>query len=137
HPIQTPPDGGGATVVNDGADTLTLAGNISGNGGLNKEFQTADTGGSGTVVLTGAQKTYLGATAVSHGTLRTAVSDVLPSGTTVQLFGGSAVLDVGTTTQHIGSVTMNKGAITGTSSGGLVATGTYDLRAGTVSAVLG
>ncbi|MFG1295575.1 autotransporter-associated beta strand repeat-containing protein [Xanthobacter variabilis] len=74
---------GGGTLVVDGAETLTLAGVISGNGQLTKS-------GSGTLVVTGAN-TFAGGTVIAAGTLQigdggtagTITGDLVNNGTLV------------------------------------------------------
>ncbi len=64
---------GGSHTFDDGGETLTVSGNLSGFGGLTKS-------GSGTLVLSGTN-TYQGDTDVASGTLLVAAPYALPDRT--------------------------------------------------------
>ena len=91
--------GGGTNVTAAVVGTVTLAANAG--GGLTKT-------GAGTLTLSGAN-TYSGATTVSNGTLSFASSSALPTGTGLNVAGGS--LDLGGFVRTNGAVTASAGAI--------------------------
>lgn len=80
----------GAITVNNATwdietgDTLTISGNISGNGGLTKN-------GSGTLVLSGSNS-YSAPTVINAGTLNATTANALGSNTTVQVNGGTLLV---------------------------------------------
>ena len=110
--------GTGATV-----SVGTLAANTS--GGLTKI-------GTGTLTLSGAN-TYSGGTTVNVGTLALGASNVLADTGNVTIAGGT--LDVATFNDSVATVSLRGGAITGTT-GVLTSTAAFDLRNGSVSAIL-
>jgi autotransporter-associated beta strand protein len=110
--------GTGATV-----SVGTLAANTS--AGLTKI-------GAGTLTLSGAN-TYAGGTNVNVGTLALGASNVLADAGNVTIAGGT--LDVATFNDTVATVSLRGGAITGTT-GVLTSTTAYDLRDGSVSAIL-
>jgi autotransporter-associated beta strand protein len=134
HPIEIPDGGGTGSTSTDGTDVLTLTGAITGPGGFLKESNN----NGGTVVLAGTPKAYGGPTTVVHGTLQIAsgANDMLPVGNGISMVGTSGVLDLQNTTQHVGSVTLTRGAIIGAGGGTLVSSGSYNVLAGSISANL-
>ncbi|MDO9072286.1 MAG: autotransporter-associated beta strand repeat-containing protein [Rubrivivax sp.] len=87
---------------------------------------------AGTVTLGGAN-TYTGTTTVSAGTLTLGNDQTLPSASGLVVDGGT--LDVGTHNDTVASVSLQGGSILG--SGGLLTSlGDFDLRSGTVTAIL-
>ena len=120
---------GGATLqVADGAADadLLISGIISNSRSITKT-------GLGTLVLTGAN-TYSAGTAIIAGTLVLghATSTLADTGG-VTVSGGT--LDIGSNSDTVGAVTLSSGSITGTS--GVLTGSSYDVRSGTVSAILG
>ena len=104
--------------------TVTFnAGNVS--GGLTKA-------GAGTLTLTGAN-TYAGGTTVNLGTLALGASNVLANAGNVTVAGGT--LDIATFNDNVATVSLQGGVITG-STGVLTSTAAYDLRDGSVTAIL-
>ncbi len=99
------------------------AGNLS--GGLTKV-------GAGTLTLSGAN-TYVGGTTVNLGTLALGANSVLADAGNVTVAGGT--LDIATFNDTVAVVSLRGGAITG-STGVLTSTAAYDLRNGTVGAIL-
>jgi autotransporter-associated beta strand protein len=110
--------GTGATV-----SVGTLAANSS--GGLTKD-------GAGTLTLSGAN-TYTGGTNVNNGTLALGASNVLADAGNVTIAGGT--LDVATFNDTVATVSLRGGVITGTT-GVLTSTAAFDLRDGSVDAIL-
>ena len=134
------------SVIDVSGGTVTLAGAISGSGGLSKT-------GGGTLELT-ATNTYTGTTSVSAGTVNlNAASDAIPDNLTVS--GGSVVeqaadqianaanvivsggtLNIGANSDTVAGVQLASGNITGTG-GTLTSSSDFDLRSGSASAILG
>jgi autotransporter-associated beta strand protein len=85
--------GGGTIDVRDPQGDLFFTGGFSGAGGLRKT-------GAGTLNL-GAGATYLGATTVTGGTLRTFAAATLPAATALSVANATVILDRG---QAIGSL---------------------------------
>ena len=109
------------------AYTFSGAGSIAGTGTLAKQ-------GTNTLTLSLAN-TFSGLTTVSGGKLAYGANDAIGSGA-VTVSGAGAVLAIGTYTDTVGTVTLdNGGQITGTS-GTLSTTATFELKNGTVSAIL-
>ncbi|MCX5653800.1 MAG: autotransporter-associated beta strand repeat-containing protein [Planctomycetota bacterium] len=124
-------NGGTETVTvldnpNTSADFATLAGVLS-NGGLTK-------GGPGTLVLAVANN-YTGPTTVNAGTLAYGVANAINPGSAVTVNGGT--FDIGLYPATVGTVTLNGGSIVGGTAAGLVSTASYEVRSGTITAVLG
>jgi autotransporter-associated beta strand protein len=114
--------GGGGTGA---AVTVgTLVENVS--GGLTKA-------GGGTLTLSGAN-TYTGGTTVNLGTLALGANNVLADAGNVTVAGGT--FNVAAFNDTVAVVSLQGGAITG-STGVLTSTSDFDLRDGTVSAILG
>ncbi|HWA25942.1 MAG TPA: autotransporter-associated beta strand repeat-containing protein, partial [Lacunisphaera sp.] len=114
------------TIDNSGAATQT--GIFAGSGGLTKKNQSG--------VLTLSQpNTYTGLTTIDNGPVTYAANDVIATGA-VTVNGGFAALNLGTFSDTVGTVTLtSNGSITSTT-GTLTTTGTYEMQAGTVSAIL-
>lgn len=108
--------------VQSGSATAILGGIA----GLNKT-------GSGTVTLSGANS-YSGETLITNGKLLYGASDVIAGGA-VTVNGASAVLDLGSYSDTVGTVTVDGGGII-TNGTGLTSTGSFALKAGSVYSVL-
>lgn len=117
-------DTGGQVLTLDGAGVKTLSNTVSGNGGL--------TVGGGTVNLSGANS-YTGGTIVDAGTLVIGANNVLEDTGAVTVNGGS--LSIGAFNDSVGVVTLTGGTITGAS--GVLSGTSFDVQAGTVTAILG
>ncbi|WP_020482244.1 beta strand repeat-containing protein [Methylomonas sp. MK1] len=103
----------------------TVSAVLGGSVGLNKTT-------AGTVTLSGSN-TYTGNTQVSAGTLALGAGDVLANTSSLIVNGGS--FDLGSHNDTVAGVQLLSGSITGT--GTLTSNSTFDMQAGTVSAVLG
>lgn len=141
--------GTGAIIDASGSGTLTLSGAITGNtfgliltgtgNGIKSGSAIAtSTGtltkqGSGTWTLSFAN-TYTGLTTVSAGSLTYGINSAISTGG-ITVDGSTAILNLSTFTESAGTITLdNDGTISG--SGTLTSTGTFELKDGTVSAVL-
>ena len=131
--------GVGATAarVHLNANLLTTGGNggntrfdgvIDGTGG-----QLTKTGG-GTFTLSGSNS-YSGATLVAGGTLALAASDVIADASALTV--NAATLDIGAHSDTVASVSLQGGGVVNGSGGVLTSLAAFDLRSGTVSAILG
>lgn len=114
--------GGGGTGASITLGALATA-NTS--GGLTKI-------GAGTLTLSGANS-YTGGTTVSGGTLALGANNTLASTGNVTVNGGT--LDLTTFSNTVGTVSLQGGLITSTT-GVLTSTLDFDLRSGTVNAIL-
>ncbi|MBL9080648.1 MAG: autotransporter-associated beta strand repeat-containing protein [Planctomycetales bacterium] len=88
--------------------------------------------GAGILTLSGAN-TYTGGTTISAGTLALGAANVLADTGNVTIAGGT--FDVATFADTVATVSLQSGAINGTT-GVLTSTANYDLRSGTVAAIL-
>ena len=102
-----------------------------GNNGSNASSLTYS--GTGTLTLGTAVSTYTGTTTVNSGTLTLALANVLNSASSVVVNGGT--LGISTFAQSVNAVSLKGGSITGTT-GALTSASTFNLDAGTVSAIL-
>ena len=114
--------GGGGTGASVTLGALSTA-NTS--GGLTKI-------GGGTLTLSAAN-TYTGGTTVTGGTLALGASNALAATGSVTVNGGT--FDLTTFNNTVASFTLQSGTITGTT-GVLTSTSNFDLRSGTVNAIL-
>ena len=124
-------DAGGVTVntitVNNSTGDYTFSGGtIGGTGGLVK---------SGTSALTfNSTTTYTGGTTVNGGTMNLGhATDTLADAEAVTVGGGT--LAIAANSDTVGAVTLTSGNITGSS--GVLTGSSYDVRSGSVSAILG
>ncbi|MCC7486515.1 MAG: autotransporter-associated beta strand repeat-containing protein [Burkholderiales bacterium] len=123
----------GAIAANGGAVTFDLAGASSVAGAISGAGTSLAKLGAGTLTLNGAS-TYSGTTTVSAGTLALGTNNALPAASAV-VVDGTGTLAIGGFDQTLAGVQLVAGAITG-SGGTLTSTSAYDLRSGTVGAVL-
>jgi filamentous hemagglutinin family protein len=138
--------GNGTLAAHPSALALALAGgsmlNLRSDGaGLSVQRVIGSAAGSATVAVAGAAtvtlaaaNAYAGSTRVDGGTLALGRDGALPAGTALVVAGGTLAL--GTHGASVASAQLLGGAITG-SSGVLVSGSDFDLRAGSVSAILG
>jgi len=101
---------------------------MSGSGSLTKV-------GAGTLIL-GAANTYTGLTTVSEGTLTAAVANALGTGA-VTVNDATAIYSLGTFSDSVGTVTLDGGGQITSSTGVLTSTGTFEMKSGSASAILG
>src|SRR5262249_28583605 len=87
-------------------NTTTIADNITGSTGLTKT-------GTRTLILSGTVKTYSVQSNVLGGTLRTNASNVLPSGSTLNVVLGAAKINYSAGTNNQGSATVDQ-SVSGT-----------------------
>jgi autotransporter-associated beta strand protein len=122
----------GAVTMNNDRIVTVNGGNLTINGiiGPASAYNLTKAGG-GTLILGGAN-IYTGTTIISAGTLQYGASNVISTGG-ITISGG--ILDIGIYTDTVGTVTLASGTITGTS-GVLTSTVDYDVRSGTISAIL-
>ncbi len=108
NPIVLAPTGTGVSSLEPAGGTeLTLAGPITGVGGLQKgNFA----GATGTVILTNTANSWSGPTTVLLGTLKLGASDVIPDASDVSLSNGTA-FDVNSMNETIGSLA-GEGSVT-------------------------
>ncbi len=145
------------TVILDGAGTINATGSDSSNGTLTStgSFEVksgtvnAKLGGvgialnkttEGTVNLNN-QNSYTGLTTVSAGKLNYGVDNAIATGA-VTVNGATAILELNTFNDTVGTVTLDGGGLIGatgsnTSNGILTSTGTFEVKSGTVDAKLG
>lgn len=123
------------------ASTLTLAGSntktvIAGLTGATAHALTINGTANSLFTMTAASD-YTGTTTVSGGTLAYGVSNAIATGA-VTVNGSTAVLDLGTNrTDTVGTVTVDGGGkITGNGTSALTSTGTFEMKSGSVTAIL-
>jgi len=100
-------------VINTGAHTATLAGAISGTGGLEKT-------GAGILVVSGTGNTYTGGTTVAAGTLQLDGTNSLPTSGSLTVDSGASV-DLNGNDQSISGIIGGNGTFEG--GGSLMASG--------------
>jgi autotransporter-associated beta strand protein len=124
----------GATSVVAGANALTVggAGNVAISGIIDGVGASLTKVGAGTLSLSGVN-TFDGGTTVTAGTLSLAASGVLNDSSSLTVNGGT--FNVATFNETINQVILSSGTIAG-STGALTSTQPFDLRMGTVSAIL-
>lgn len=83
----------------------------------------------------GAANIYTGTTTINAGTITYGVNNAIAGGD-VHLIHSSSKLDIGAFSDTVGAVILKAGSITGTT-GVLSSTSDFDLRSGSVSAILG
>ena len=113
--------GGGGTGATVSIGTLSA----NNSGGLTKI-------GAGTLTLSGAN-TYTGGTTINLGTIALGANNVLADAGNVTIAGGT--LDIVTFNDTVATVSLRGGVITG-STGVLTSTSAFDLRDGSVDAIL-
>src|SRR5262249_53336689 len=120
---------GSPTITTDAHVTATINATLNGEGGITKK-------GTGTLVLSG-MNTYTGLTTVTAGTLAEGVSNAISTGD-LTMNGPTAIFDLGVNhSDSVGIVTLDGGGgITGTGTSTLTSTGGFEMKSGTVSAIL-
>ncbi len=125
----------------DGSGTLTSTGSFEMKDGtvnaiLAGEDIALNKTTSGTVTLNN-KNTYTGLTKITEGKLLYGTNDAIASGN-VTIDGETAVLDMDGYSDTVGTVTLSgNGTINGGSDSVLTSTGTFEMKSGTVNAVLG
>lgn len=148
-------------IMNAGSGTLTIGGGTHALNiliGASKELvvstMTADVslvniiknnaGGASALTKVGPNKltlsgvnTYTGPTTINAGTLAYGASNVIATGA-VTVDGPAAILDLGASrTDTVGTVTVGGGgSITGTGTSALTSTGSFEMKSGSVTAIL-
>ena len=124
----------GATAVVAGANALTVggAGNVAIAGTIDGVGASLTKVGTGTLNLSGVN-TFDGGTTVTAGTLSLGASGVLNDSSLLTVNGGT--FNVTTFDETVNQVILSSGTISG-STGSLTSTQPFDLRLGTVSAIL-
>ncbi|MCX6997930.1 MAG: PEP-CTERM sorting domain-containing protein, partial [Kiritimatiellaeota bacterium] len=97
-----------------------------------KALAIGSSGNTGTVKLSNALATT-GGISVNYGTFLLGAGNLLGDTTPVTVAGGT--LDIGGNSDTVGAVSLTSGSITG--SGGTLTGSSYDVRSGSVSAILG
>jgi uncharacterized delta-60 repeat protein len=118
---------GGAIDILDGGAAVVFGGSISGAGALTKV-------GAGALTLSTA-KSYTGRTNVYGGTLSLGANNILPDSTAQVWIEYGGTLSMGANSDTVAGVHLVSGSITG--AGTLTSTSGYDVRSGSISAVLG
>lgn len=147
--------------MNAGSGLLTIGGGTHGLNiliGANKELVVAamsadisllniikdNVGGASALTKSGPNKltlsgvnTYTGPTTITGGTLAYGGSNIIGTGA-VTVSGSTAILDLGASrTDSVGTVTVEGGgSITGTGTSALTSTGTFEMKSGSVTAIL-
>ncbi len=143
---------GSASTITSALGTLTLTGGVNNSGTLlsfdgsgNTTVSTAKITGSGGLTKTGSgtltlsfANDYTGLTTISAGTLLEGVSDALGTGA-LTINGSTAIFDLGAShNDTVGTVTLDGGgAINGSGTSALTSTGSFEMKNGSVSAILG
>jgi len=127
---------GGVTAIDAGSRALTFggAGAVVVTGAITGTGASVTKTGAGSLTLAGANG-FAGGLTVSAGTLALGANDALADLLPVTVAGGT--LDVATFTDTVASVVLGSGSIVGTTGGVLTSASDFDLRSGSVSAVLG
>jgi autotransporter-associated beta strand protein len=128
-------DAGTLTIsgaVGGAAQNLTVggAGNVTLTGGVGTTTGTLTKNGLGTLTLLGTASTFTGGTTVNAGTLALGAANMLAGTGALAVNGGT--LDLGATSQTVGAVSLNGGAL---NNGTLTGT-SFTSIGGTVGAVL-
>jgi fibronectin-binding autotransporter adhesin len=120
-------------INNSTVNALTINSTIQNNG---TDTVSVTKAGNGLLRLNSAN-TYTGLTTVTAGKVTYGVANAISTGG-VTVDGATAILDMATFTDTVGQVILSNGAtITGTGTGALSSTAAFDMREGTVSAILG
>jgi fibronectin-binding autotransporter adhesin len=122
--------GSGNELVIAGAGNVTISTPIANKSGDNSHVTYA---GGGTLTLDTAASTYTGLTTVNSGTVALGLANVLNSASGIVVNGGA--LGISSFDQSVASVKLSGGTITG-STGTLASASAFDVRNGTVAAIL-
>ncbi len=109
--------------------TLLVSGAISGTVGFDKS-------GVGELRLSNGANNFAGNLSVLGGTLSSGANSVIPNSTTVTVNGADAVYALEDFDDIVSGLTLVSGSVTGTSLSILFSLTTYDVRDGSISAVL-
>ncbi|MGZ4986400.1 MAG: autotransporter-associated beta strand repeat-containing protein [Limisphaerales bacterium] len=121
--------------------TVTNSGSGSGSETINVAIGSNVTGlvqnSATSQLILAVTNTYTGLTTVTAGTLAEGVSNAISTGA-LTVNGATAIFDLGAShTDSVGTVTLDGGgAINGTGTSALTSTGTFEMKSGTVNAIL-
>ncbi len=109
--------GRGVTLTAASGGQVTFSGVIQNPTSMDATTYTVTKAGPGTVILSNTN-TYTGGTTVTEGTLRLGANDALPNGSAVSI--GTATLDVDTSNDTAGTLTITGSAVINLGSGGAI-----------------
>ena len=129
---------GTQTITNKGTGSggVTISG-VIGNGGTGGTVAVTQNSSSSTLTLSGAN-TYTGLTSVTAGTLAEGATGSIADTSALTVNGATAIFSLGAShSDTVATVTLDGGgSITGTGTSALTSTGSFEMKSGSVSAIL-